>query len=77
MRLWILERAVTADDVRSLLARAVGKAGGIRPWARENDVSAPYVSDVLKGQRLPGPMICDALGVKVELSERTYRKAKS
>jgi hypothetical protein len=67
---------MTAADVRDLLRRAVSKAGGLRAWARNNGVSAPYVSDVLKDQRAPGPAICDALGIKREISEWTYRKVK-
>jgi hypothetical protein len=66
---------MTADDIRNLLASAVGKAGGIRAWARNNDVSAAYVSDVLAKRREPGPSICLVFGVQAE-RETVYRKIK-
>ena len=66
---------MTADDVRSLLAKACDKAGGIRSWARGNGVSAAYVSDILAKRREPGPSICRAFGLVAERGKTTYRKA--
>ncbi len=33
-------------------------------WARENDLSAQYVNDVLRGRRSPGPRMLDALNLR-------------
>jgi hypothetical protein len=68
---------MTADDVRKLLKTACDKAGSLRRWAQQNDLSAAYVSDVLLGNRQPGPAVCDALGIEAVKSETAYRKAKS
>jgi hypothetical protein len=68
---------MTADDVRKMLSTACGKAGSLRAWAREHDLSAAYVSDVLLGNRLPGPAVCEALGVEAVKSATVYRKTKS
>ncbi len=56
---------MTKNDVVGLLAQKVASAGGQRAWARENKVSAPYVNDVLHGNRDPGPSICKALGIRM------------
>jgi hypothetical protein len=68
---------MTADDVRKLLKAACDKAGSLRAWARAHDLSAPYVSDVLLGNRAPGPSICQALGIEAVKPATAYRKAKS
>jgi hypothetical protein len=69
---------MTVEDVCDLLRRACDKAGGIREWARQHDVSAAYVSDVLLSRRAPGPSICGPLGLeavrKVTVTYRRIRK---
>jgi hypothetical protein len=67
---------MTADDVRKLLKTACDKAGSLRAWARENHLSAAYVSDVLLGNRQPGPTICEALGIEAVKPVTAYRKTK-
>lgn len=62
-------------EVRQMLERAVEKAGSLRAWARNNSLSAAYVSDVILGNRKPGPSICLALGVEAVAGQTTYRKA--
>lgn len=64
------------DEVRSLLKRLCKEAGSMRAWSRANGLTAPYVSDVLRAQRSPGPRLLKALGLeKVETVTVTYRKA--
>ena len=65
---------MTADDVRYLLRRACAKAGSALAWAKANGFSAPYVSDVLRGRREPGPRMCETLRVVPEV---IYRKKKA
>lgn len=67
---------MTADDVRELLRKACEKAGGIRAWARQQKLSAAYVSDVLTERRDPGPSILKAFGIEAIRGEMTYRKTR-
>jgi len=55
---------MTADDVRVLLAEACQKAGSQRAWAKRNNLSAAYVSDVLLARREPAEASCAALKIK-------------
>jgi hypothetical protein len=57
---------VTDEDVRKLLRKACDAAGSQRAWADANNVSAPYVSDVLCQRRDPGPAVLSALGLRAE-----------
>jgi hypothetical protein len=57
---------MTAGDVRALLRAACEEAGGLRAWARAHNVSVPYVSDVLRGNKAPGPGICNELVPPIE-----------
>lgn len=59
-----------------MLRAACRKAGSMRAWARQHELSAAYVSDVLMGRREPGPAICDAFEIEPIKGETTYRKAK-
>jgi hypothetical protein len=69
---------MTSDQVRGMLRAACKKAGSLRAWARQHDLSAAYVSDVLLGRRAPGPAILEAFGLKAErVVETIYRKAKA
>jgi hypothetical protein len=67
---------MTADDVRKLLKTACDKAGSLRAWARNNNLSPAYVSDVTLGKRAPGPSICEALGIEAVKPVTAYRKTK-
>lgn len=55
---------ITNDKLRNLLKKSCKEAGSQRKWAMENDFSAAYVGDVLKGNRDPGDKIGKALGYK-------------
>lgn len=50
------------DELRAVLAGACEKAGGQSAWAKSHGLSAPYISDILKKRREPGPQVLDALG---------------
>jgi len=47
-----------------------GMPGSLRAKAKALGVSAPYLSDLLKGHRQPGPKLLAALGLEV-----AYRRA--
>lgn len=69
---------MTADDVRGILKAACEGAGSNRAWAKANDVSPAYVSDVLLGRREPGPAILEPLGLEaVEERHVTYRRVRT
>lgn len=55
---------MTADNVRALLKRSCDAAGSQSAWAKANNATPAYVSDVLAGRREPGPAICEALGIE-------------
>lgn len=52
---------MTADEVRALLTTAAN--GNVSAWAKQNNISGAYVSDVLAGRREPGEKILQALGL--------------
>lgn len=54
---------MTADEVRERVREACRQAGSARAWGRDNDISSPYINDVLLGRRDPGAKILDALGL--------------
>ncbi len=64
---------MTREDVIELLHKSVRKAGGVRSWARQNDLSAAYVSDVLNDNRKMGPAILEALGIEAVSTVTTYK----
>lgn len=49
-------------DVDALLAANIKRAGSLRAYARQLDVSAAYLSDVMRHNREPGPRLLHALG---------------
>jgi transcriptional regulator with XRE-family HTH domain len=59
-------------DPINLLEKRITKSS-LRAVARELDVSAGYLSHLMKGEREPGPKILDALGIEKVV---TYRKKK-
>src|SRR6202022_2912828 len=73
-----MAQTLNREGVIELLRSQCEKAGSLRAWARANNCSAPYVSDVLAGNREPGPKILRALfltrSVKCE-RELVYRRA--
>lgn len=47
----------------------------LRQVARDLSISAPYLSDIMRERRLPGPKVLKALGIEVEVeTTRTYRR---
>lgn len=61
----MIQRLLSADDVRVLLREACQIAGSQSKWARQNGVSRQYVSFVLLGVCVPGPSVLKPLGVKI------------
>ena len=59
-----MERRLTRDDVRTLLALAVEQAGGQRAWAQHAGVSPAWVNSILRQHRKPGPAVLRALGLR-------------
>jgi hypothetical protein len=55
---------MTRDEVLQRLRSACDEAGSAKAWAAAHNVSAPYVSDVLQGNRPPGDGILKGLGLK-------------
>lgn len=58
------ENRYSDDDVRAELRRAIERAGSLRKWAENADVSASHVSQVMLRQIPPGPKIAAALGFR-------------
>lgn len=69
-----METDITASDIRIILDTACRAAGGLRAWSREHGLSAPYVSDVMRGNRPPGGRIAAALGFAIVRTETRYRR---
>jgi hypothetical protein len=66
---------VSAEEVRQLLRRCCEEAGSQTGWARKNDMSGVYVSDVLAGRRDPGGKLLAALGLERVVHYRQTPKA--
>ena len=64
---------MTIDDVRAMLRKSCDQAGTLRAWAKVHGLSPAYVSDVVRGNRAPGPSILKALGLHTDM---VYRKTK-
>ncbi len=62
-------RWLDINGVRRLLKRAV--KNDTYGWAKTNNISQPYVNQVLNGRRLPGKKITKALGLEKALLWRT------
>jgi hypothetical protein len=65
---------MNTDTVRDSLRKACEDAGCAADWAKANEISAAYVSDVLNGRKEPGEKILRALGLKRVVE---YRRAAS
>ncbi len=50
------------DKVRAHIRRQVKELGGQKAAAKQWKISEQYLKDILKGRRLPGKSICEALG---------------
>lgn len=50
--------------LRNLLKATCANAGGMRAWGRLHGITAPYVSRVIAGKKLPGPKLLDALNLE-------------
>lgn len=55
---------MSGNEVVKLLGREIEKAGSLRELSRRWSVSAPYLSDVINGNRSPGPAILKHLGLR-------------
>ncbi len=72
---WPILLDMTRQDVVALLREACDQAPSVRHWAKEHNISLTYVIYVLNGERDPGPMILDVLGLERE--EFTYRRKEA
>jgi len=64
-------------DRNSLLALLRRRQGSksLRQYARELGISAPYLYDVMRGSRNPGPKLLDSLGLERCIERRvSYRR---
>jgi transcriptional regulator with XRE-family HTH domain len=60
-------------DLRKRIDRA-----SLRTVAKELGISAPYLSDIMRGQRKPGPKVLGALGMERQTETVvTYRRKRS
>jgi len=62
------------ESVLRDLRKACDDAGGQSAWAKANEFSPAYVSDVLLRRREPADAICKALGYERFL---TYRRVRN
>ncbi len=70
-----MSRPITRADVIELLRTRVAEHGGIRALARDAAISAPYLSQVLRGRQDPGPMILRLFGLeRIPAAPVTYRR---
>lgn len=58
-----MSKRLTDAQVRSKLATACGKAGGVNAFARLHGLTGAYVSMARTGKRTIGPKILAALGL--------------
>ena len=50
--------------LRNLLKAHCANAGGMRAWGRLHGITAAYISRVIKGDKLPGPKLLNALNLE-------------
>jgi len=53
---------MTENEVVKALSKDIARVGGLRRWARANQVSAPYVSRVVRAEMPPTDAILSPLG---------------
>jgi len=64
---------MTQENVVEMLRKKQGKRS-LREFARDLGISAPYLSDIYKGRRNPGPTILEQFGLRKEVTISTeYR----
>ncbi len=75
---------MTESDVIDLVRSEVARAGSMRELSRQWNVSCAYISDLIRGRRVPGPAILDPLGlerrvtvdyVKIQKNRKTTEKS--
>ncbi len=55
---------MTEHQMRGLLEAEIGKRASLRALAREWKISHAYISDVRRGEQMPGPAILKRLGLR-------------
>ncbi len=63
---------MTPDTVRAMIRRACREAGSQTAFANKHGIKKAFLSQVLRGEREPGPTILDIFGL--ERSPLSYRK---
>ena len=53
-----------SEKLAELLYKEIKKAGGLRKWARENDLDYSFVSRVVNMKRRMSPKVAEALGYR-------------
>ena len=64
--LWIVPKTLKQDKVVEMLRKKQGKRS-LRQFARDLGISAPYLSDIYKGRRNPGPAILSQIGIEKQV----------
>jgi hypothetical protein len=54
------------DQVLAALRKAIKEAGSLRAWARANEFSPGFVSQVLQENMPPSPRLAEAIGFRRE-----------
>lgn len=60
-----MSRHIGLIGLRDLMNARIQAAGGVRKLAKRWGVSAAYISDLRRLQRLPGPRLQRKLGIRV------------
>jgi hypothetical protein len=60
----VRRRHITEQDVITRIRAACVAAGGQARFARSAGVKGPYLSEVLSGDKPPGPAVLAALGLR-------------
>ncbi len=61
-----IRQGANADQVRERLRKDIERLGSQKALAEAIGIGAPYLSDVLKGNRDPGPSILKFYGLREE-----------
>lgn len=64
------------NEALEAIREAIAAAGSQKAFAEAHKLSAPYVSDVLNGNREPGPRILEAVGLERFTSYRPKAEAR-
>ena len=64
-------------DPRAILQKRLDAGISMRTLATELGVSAAYISDILAGNRDPGPAVLEPLGLECDVEvTKTYRRKR-